>query len=203
MEIDYAKATVRLPAKYFKEIGRVITIFACVEHILRLISYKLLRLTPAEGMLTVRAARIGDYCRMIQDLLNLQSIKITHNLLALSKDLSDFESMRDWFSHGVWTKHNGAIHVLLTSGKWQAGSLQGTSRKIAPSIHLVTPQQISGIADEGRRLLTYVNDVYCQIAAQQNALQRKSPVQHPPKSGGVQHHPTRQAHIARRKSSPA
>ena len=191
------KATVKLPAKYFKEIGRVITIFACTEHALCLIAYRLLRLTPAEGRLAVRAARVGDYCRMIQDLLGLQSIKVTHSIPALAKDLKDLDYMRDWFSHGVWTKTGGTFRILATACKWDAGPLQGVSRRIASSTHPVRLDQITAIADEAHRLLTCVNDIYRQIRARQKASPQKPRATHPLKSGNDHPRPKKKAHAPR------
>lgn len=173
MSVPHVNATVNLPVRYLKEIGRVVTIFSCIEHTLRLISYQMLRLTPAEGRLAVRSGRIGDFCKMIQDLMELHSVKVTHNVTALSSDLRNLESMRNWLSHGVWTKRGGVFHILATTGAWESGPLQGKSRKVATSIHPVRLDQIREIADEGHRLLGFVNDVYGQVVAQQKASQRK------------------------------
>ena len=56
--VPVAFRTLKLPTMLLREIGRVIAVFAAIEHELNLIAYTVLRLTTAEGRLAVTRQNI-------------------------------------------------------------------------------------------------------------------------------------------------
>jgi hypothetical protein len=167
--ISTGKATTKLPAKLLKEIGRVVAVFSCIEHETKLITYALLHITPQEGRLAIKEPRIKDSFATIKSLMEIHGITVTHNIDAISSDIAEMESVRDWLAHGVWAKINGGIHLQITSGgKWQPpGAIKGVSRKIIPAVAPVSHAHIQKIAFVGEELLAVVADVHKQILEQQ------------------------------------
>jgi hypothetical protein len=167
--VSTSKATTKLPARLLKEIGRVVAIFSCIEHEMKLITYTLLRVTPQEGRLAVKEPRVKDGFATIKSLMEIHGITVTHNIDALSSDIAEMESVRDWLAHGVWTKINGKIHLQITSGgKWQPpGVIKGVSRKIIPAAAPVSHAHIQKVAIVGEELLAVVADVHKQVLEQQ------------------------------------
>lgn len=166
--IPVSKATIRIPAKLLKEIGRIVTIFSCIEHEMRLVTYALLRVTPREGRLAVQEPRARDSFNVIKSLMKIHGITVTQNIDALSSEIGEMESIRDWLAHGVWTKVNGEIRLQVTAGKWQPpGTKNGVSRKIVPAAALVTHKHLHEVADAGEELLAVCAGLHKQVLAQQ------------------------------------
>lgn len=166
--VPTSRVTIRLPAKILKEIGRVITVFSCIQHEIRLIIYVLIRVTPQEGRLVVQEPRARDSFEAIKSLMKIHNVTVTHNVDVLASEIGEMESVRNWLAHGVWTKVNGEICLQITAGKWQpAGETHAVSRKIIPAAAPVTHHQIQKIADAGADLLEVCTDLHKQIVLQQ------------------------------------
>lgn len=175
--VTTSKATTKLPARLLKEIGRVVAIFSCIEHEMKWITYTLLRVTSQEGRLAVKEPRVKDGFATIKSLMEIHGFTVTHNIDALSSDIAEMESVRDWLAHGVWTKINGKIHLQITSGgKWQPpGAIKGVSRKIIPATAPISHAHIQEVAIVGEELLAVVADVHKQVLEQQ----KQHPTRHP------------------------
>lgn len=196
--VPTSRATIRLPAKLLKEIGRVVTVFSCIEHEIKFIIYGLLRVTPQEGRLAVREPRVRDSFEVIKSLVKIHGITVTHNIDALVSEISEMESIRDWLAHGVWTKVNGDIRLQITAGKWQPpGEKNGVRRKIIPSAALMTHQHIREIANVGKRLLAVCADLHKQVLVQQ----KSRPTNHStgPVASGASHRSQRSGKFGRQK----
>lgn len=165
--VPTSRATIKLPAKLLKEIGRIVTVFSCIEHEIRWITYTLLRVTPQEGRLAVQEPRVRDSFEVIKSLMKIHSVTVTHNVDALASEIGEMESVRDWLAHGVWTRVDGELRLQITAGKWQPpGEKIGVRRKIIPAAALVTHQHIRKISDAGAHLLAVCADLHKQVSVQ-------------------------------------
>ena len=173
----HGERTNDLPIEFLIQIGRLITVFSCIEDDVRQITNTLLRLTPQEGRIAVRSPRISDCFDMIESLLDLNAFSVTHDLKALRNELSELEGARDWVAHGVWTRIQGELHLVILSGVWQPPGIKlpagkkSIKRRIIPAAAPVTVDQLKGLADAGADLLPVVADVYRQLSEQQASLQ--------------------------------
>jgi hypothetical protein len=78
MSVPTSRATIRLPAKLLKEIGGVITVFLCIEHEIKLITYGLLLITQQEGRLVVQESRSRDSVEAIKSRMKIHNITLTY-----------------------------------------------------------------------------------------------------------------------------
>ena len=173
--IPQSPATIELPNELHLQIGRLITIFSAIEHEVRLITAVLLRITPQEARLTVRTPRIKDSFEMIHSLMGLYELKVTHDLKALQQELAELEGARDWVAHGVWTKLDGVLHLMISSGSWKPPGFKlpigksSIQRRVIPAAAPATADQIKQIADVGVELLPIVADVCRQLSDQRQS----------------------------------
>ena len=172
--VPVAIRTHKLPALLLREIGRIITLFACIEHEMNHITYSLLRLSPAEGRLAVTRQNVRSRFHLISVLLKLNGVSVTHNVKALASEIEALEGMRDWVAHGVWSKNNGVFLLQISRGTWK-GSLKGVDRKIIPASAPCDQKALREISSVAVHLLAVVEDTHKQIAAQLQPLPGKHP----------------------------
>ena len=113
--------TTDLPAALTREIGRIMVLYAAIEHTLSRIIYHLLRLSRQEGRLAVREPRASDRFELICDLLELSNVTVIEDLDDLDKAIKRCLTERDRLAHGIWTLHpkSGRPYLRLTRGQWQ------------------------------------------------------------------------------------
>lgn len=169
-QLAQVDCTVDLPDGIFLQVGRLISIFAGVEHAVAAIVPTLLRITAMEARVAVRTPRAKDTMEMISTLVRLRELSLQkHDLRALSKTLGDLEEARDWFAHGVWVATKGGFGVRIITGSWQPAGLKlppgknSIQRRVVPAVSLVTAKQIAQLADSGLRLLPVIADLHRQI----------------------------------------
>ena len=123
--IPVALRTHKLPAMLLREIGRVITVFAAIEHELNLITFTVLRLSTAEGRLAVTRQNVRSRMELLQALIKLTGLKAPSNWKTMSDELQELEEVRDWVAHGAWSLQNKQPVLHITRGKWRpAGHLE-------------------------------------------------------------------------------
>jgi len=166
--------THKLPALLLREIGRLITVFSCIEHEMNHIAYSLLGLSPAEGRLALAMQNVRSRWHLISLLLDINEISVTHNLGALSKEVQELEEVRDWVAHGVWSNDNGVPHLQISRGTWQPkGSHKGVDRKIIPAAAPFDQHALREISSVAVDLLTVIEDTHKQIVAKLQPLPGK------------------------------
>ena len=174
--VAVALRTHKLPALLLREIGRIVTIFSCVEHEMNLLTFSLLRLSPVEGRLALARQNVRSRFHLISLLLVANNISITHNLKALASEIEELEEMRDWVAHGVWSKDGKIFRLEISRGTWRPrGSQRKVERKIIPAAAPVDYQSLRRISDVAVELLAVVEDTHKQIVAQLRPLPGKRP----------------------------
>ena len=169
--------THKLPPLLLREIGRLITIFSCIEHEMNLLTFSLLRLSTSEGRLAVARQNVRSRFNLIAQLMKVNCISVTHDLKALGREIEELEELRDWIAHGVWSKDGNIFRIQITSGAWQPkGSHLKIERKIIPSGAPFDAQSLHNISDVSVDLLAVVEDVHKQIVAQLQPLPGTRPV---------------------------
>ncbi|MGB8274368.1 MAG: hypothetical protein WCF16_03750 [Alphaproteobacteria bacterium] len=109
----------RLPVEYSTEIGRLITRWAFLEWRMRELTYLVLRLSPKEGRVAVRDPRATGQLTMLEDLLDLRSLKTSISLKAFHTPFEKLQELRDAIGHGIWMNHPGSKVPVL---QWLKGS---------------------------------------------------------------------------------
>ena len=185
--------THKLPALLLREVGRLITLFSCIEHEINLLTFSLLRLSPAEGRLAVARQNVRSRFNLITLLMKVNGISVTHDLKALAGGITDLEEMRDWVAHGVWSKEGNVFRLQITSGTWQPrGSHLKIERKIIPASAPIDSLALRQMSDVAVDLLAVVVNTHKQLVAQLQPLPgkrqglhrgRSTPHQHPAHKG--------------------
>jgi hypothetical protein len=143
-----------LPVSYYREIGRIITLWAHVEWRLRQIAYRLLEIGPKPGRIAIREPRATDYLEMIVDLMELKKLSIPPKMPELWKDIDKCVLWRDRLAHNIWLRDpkSGEIVIQVTRGKWErpAGAKpkkgeKQKSRKVVPEGIPVTVPKLGQI----------------------------------------------------------
>lgn len=164
----------KLPALLLREIGRLITIFSCIEHEMNFLTFSLLRLSPAEGRLALVRQNVRSRFHLISVLLGANDIKVTHNLKVLASEIEELEEVRDWIAHGVWSKEGKTFRLEISKGTWKPrGSHRKVERKIIPAAAPIDYQALHRISDVAVELLAVVGDTHKQVVAQLQPLPGK------------------------------
>ena len=151
--------THKLPAMLLREVGRVVTVFAAIEHELNLTAYTLLRLSPAEGRLAVTRQNIRSRMDLLNSLLQLHHFPVPDDWSAMSNGLQNLEEIRDWVAHGAWSLQDGAPVLQITRGKWiPAGYGSKVDRKVVPAGAPIRYQTLRGTALAAIDLLACDNE---------------------------------------------
>jgi len=102
-------------------VGKVISLYAYEEWMLRDMVYRLLHIGPKQGRLSVRDCRAKDYPELISTLIDLANVAVKYDFDALTKLLDEAETNRNMLAHSVWLKgdHDAApLHIQVTKGSW-------------------------------------------------------------------------------------
>lgn len=124
-----------LPPAYLKAIGKIAHQYAYIEHVLQLIAFDLLNISPVQGRIAIRQPRPRETYEMICELANSIGITISNEFDTLGNALEQCQSERDRIAHGLWVKEtDGTIFLRLTSGTWQPvkGMKGKEKRRIKP-----------------------------------------------------------------------
>ncbi|MBI5937124.1 MAG: hypothetical protein HY850_04680 [Betaproteobacteria bacterium] len=141
---------------------------------MNLLTFSLLRLSPAEGRLALARQNVRSRFHLITLLLGANNVSITHNLKALAAEIEELEELRDWVAHGVWSKDGKVFRLEISRGTWQPrGMHRKVDRKIVPAAAPVDYQSLRRISDVGVELLAVVVDTHKQTLAQLQPLPAK------------------------------
>jgi hypothetical protein len=135
------KASFALPADMSRELGRVMTRWAYLEHYIQRILWAIAFDSNKDGAklgrLLVREPRIEDRFDMIRDAAIVRKFRFDQELLnSMRKRSIPLNGLRDLIAHGLWTftKEDGWV-VQQVRGKWaktQNGTFPKGSRRITP-----------------------------------------------------------------------
>ena len=157
-----------------REIGRVITVFAAIEHELNLIVYTVLRLSTAEGRLAVTRQNIRSRMDLLRALLDIGGFDRPTDWDEVSKELQNLEEIRDWVAHGVWSLDQGAPALQITRGTWRPdGYRTKVDRKIVPTSALIRYELLRDVAVIGAELLEQLEKFHAGLRGQQKASPEK------------------------------
>lgn len=131
------KIVVELPARYPREIGRIVTHWGYAEWRLHQIAYRLLAVSPKVGRIAIREPKEPQYVDMIEELMELDSIPVPPPVAQVRSMLQNWGLWRNRVTHGIWVRHptTKQLMVQATTGQWDRGKLdpgQTLSRKILP-----------------------------------------------------------------------
>jgi hypothetical protein len=125
-----------LPASLYREIGRVIVVYARLEWLLSQILYASLGVSQKEGRIAVGEPRATDRFERIVEILEVKAIPFKTELDPIRAAIKAGMDQRNQLAHGVWLRapESGAYILTVTRGSWQPikGQKGKTSRKIAP-----------------------------------------------------------------------
>ena len=159
-----------------REIGRVITVFAAIEHELNLIAYTVLRLSTAEGRLAVTRQNIRSRMDLLRALLDIGRFEWPTDWDVMSKELQNLEQIRDWVAHGVWSLDQGEPALQITRGMWMPdGYHVKIDRKIVPASAPIRYETLRDVAVMGAELLKLLEKFHAGLRGQQQASPEKHP----------------------------
>jgi hypothetical protein len=127
---------------YALVVGRVITMFAYEEWMLRDIVYRLVDMGPKNGRLIVKDFRAKEYPDIIKTLAEINKIDITFDSLELEKLLEECESNRNMFAHSIWLQEDdGSVSIQITRGNWpKTPHNPKVKKQVSPEGRTMTPE---------------------------------------------------------------
>jgi hypothetical protein len=139
-------------------------LFAAIEHELNFMVYAALKLSPARGRLSVTRQNVRGRMDLLKELFALEGLGLPPNWAALTKELEDIETVRDWVAHGVWSSGEAGPTILITKGHWSPPGLPfRMNRKVVPAGAPLSPAVLRGISDAGEDLLAHLEEVHADI----------------------------------------
>ena len=172
--VPVAVRTHKLPAMLLREIGRVITVFAAIEHELNLITYSVLRLTTAEGRLAVTRQNVRSRMDLLRALFDIGGFEKPSDWEVRSKELQDLEEIRDWVAHGVWSIDKGSPALQITRGTWKPNGYQEkVDRKVVPASAPIQYETLRDVAIIGGELLGFLEHLHAGLLEQQKSSRGK------------------------------
>lgn len=145
-----------LPVAYYREIGRIAHTCSYIEHVLQMLAYELLNITPVQGRIALRQPRAKETYEMLCELAEQIDITISSDFAVLQSALDKCSLERDKIVHGVWVMgDDGKVYLRVTSGTWQPikGMKGKTKRRIKPQgvqISLDDCRAIAKVAESTR-----------------------------------------------------
>ena len=123
---------IELPPAYLKGIGEVAHQYAYIEHVMQLITFDLLGVSPVQGRIAVRNPRPKESYQMICELANTLGITIAQEFDTLGQGLERCQTERDKIVHGIWVKgENETIILRVISGNWQpVKNMRGKEKRL-------------------------------------------------------------------------
>lgn len=123
---------ITLPVALTREIGRVVTGHAILEHLLSEMTYSLLRIPPEEGRLAVIEGSATQRFDVARRLWKLKGIKPSVDTTAIRNLLGNVETERDRFAHCVWVRDPRSGEYLLRVTRGELSTDKTTPRKVKP-----------------------------------------------------------------------
>lgn len=139
-----------LPATVCRDIGRIITRWAYVEHYLQNIVYMLIGVSQAIGRLAVREPRATDRLDLIRDLIAAKGLTepdVDYKALRLA--MEDIEDLRNVTAHSIWhwSSQHQAWVVQIARGSWEGVNKTDRAKKskrIAPEGQIIKSTTFAG-----------------------------------------------------------
>lgn len=124
-----------LPPGYSKFLGDVIARWAIVEHVMTSCVHLMVRVPARVARIVVREPRASDRIDMIQELMQVQRLTTTVDMVQLRSDVVAAEGHRNLLAHSVWCILEGMDDVFLirTSSSWKPPGIgKRVSRRMVP-----------------------------------------------------------------------
>lgn len=189
-----------LPSDYLTALGRVVVRWSFVERQLMNIVYLLLGVSKKHGRVAVREPRADECMSMIQQLMQLENVKVSSvDLDITSKVLAKLKSTRDTLAHGLWLQEpSGKVLIQVTSGTSRPDpKAPKVSKRVNPHGMEVTPSDLEMLAEQIKQLMLALDIVHREIEAQVPSSKPRSrvldlPDRHAPdrKNEGQDNQPT-------------
>ena len=128
--------------EYALPVGKIITLWAYEEWLLKDCAYKAIGIGPKYGRLAVREPRGKEYPNFIRSLLLARNIVLTYDYNALTNLIEDGEEIRNMFAHSIWVKNpsESRLTLQITTGNWQGKPAPKVSKKILPEGRPITEE---------------------------------------------------------------
>jgi hypothetical protein len=170
--------TIDLPKSYMEGIGRICVNWAFQERQLANITYGILGINPKQGRVSVRSPRASENLLMIQQLLDLENIKVESiDISKLVKSLQDLERLRDMVAHGVWLLNPQDKQLLLQSlsGNWKPDPKAAkVARRIKPEGVAVNEGDLNDLASRIKKTIDVTKTLSHELAEKISVIRKKS-----------------------------
>jgi hypothetical protein len=151
----------KLPNNLAAAIGRIVVLYAKLEHKVTALSGLILQLDRAEMRVAIRTPRVPERLEMALDLLALKKIHIPSDSDETRALLSVFAAERDRLAHGIWLRHpqTKKTYLRIARGKWPKDMTRGASinRIVLPqAVPYAAKDAISSLA-QGEKTLAAID----------------------------------------------
>jgi hypothetical protein len=162
-----AEITFDLPDDLAQAIGRLVALYAHIEHKLTSLSGLILQLDKAEMRVAIKTPRLAERFDMALDLFALKGIRMPFDTEAVKSQFTRLTTERDRVAHGLWLKHptTGDLYLQITRGQWEKGLSDGAtiSRAVFPQSIPYSASNAEDALALGRQALQAVEDLGAEL----------------------------------------
>jgi len=149
------------------KVGKIIILWAGLEHQMLSIIYRLLKVDEVTGRDQIGAKRIAKEFKILRDNLDDQAIAVSPNLDEMSCDIKELSTRRNWLGHGIWFRESDSTwNVRAASGKVDGELLRKHPKGIA-----ITDQWCQETVDEIGALYEKLEQIDHEVTAKLSASQ--------------------------------
>jgi hypothetical protein len=175
-----------LPENIAALLGHVVSRWANVESLLKIVLYNVVGVSDVVGRIAIGTGRANSQAVKIQELLQAHDLSMAPPLTGLINDLDKLEQRRDAFAHGVWITDptTNELQILNISGNWNLGAgLPTVRRRLFPEGKPVTDEDLKSLIADLDKVIQDLFSLNDQALAVRQALRDRDleriPLRHP------------------------
>ena len=137
-----------LPENIAALLGHVVSRWANVESLLKIILYNVVGVSDVVGRIAIGTGHAKDQAGKIQELLQAHDLIMDPPLTGLINNLDGLEKRRNTFAHGVWVTDptTNELQILNISGKWNLpGGLPTVRKRPFPEGKPITDEDLKSL----------------------------------------------------------
>ena len=166
--MDAILITTAVPDNVSASVGRIIILWANLEWRVSLLAYQILHLDETAGQEVVRTPRLTERFDVLLALISQRNMKLSIDMTAFRKELTEMVTRRDWLGHGIWYQ-TGEDEWTVRASKGQMTLPGPPQRKISlrkePQGILINRQWCQNTMDRIQALIVQSEQIDHEIAA--------------------------------------
>lgn len=168
MSLPFVKV---LPTTFTAPMGQVMIDWAFYEMRLQDLVYTALKITTAQGRLSIKSMPAMSMYELAVDLFALEGIKLPQANLHIFRELA---SRRNLLAHGVWMQGENGFFLRDLTGTTSNGTKK-VKRKVLPAGVPIIPEDIKHVSEQIQKATSDIEQLILDVLKQRSSFQKTHP----------------------------